>query len=319
MFQRILVPLDGSVRAEHAIPVAARLASATGGSVVLVEVANRHIEYGPYRDPDTASPIAIDRDYDDAVTYLTSLSRGTDLAGIPVETCVLAGPVAETILDEARVQHADVIVLTSHGRTGFVRWVLGSVAQKVVRWAPMPVLLLHDAGPTLAPSAFEGIGRLHALVPLDGSPLSETALAPAIELVRARAGPEGAALHLLRVAETPARPARAEALDVGAAPAYLADVAERLRRGPLANVALPITWSVALGEDPAQAIVETADDRAGMDADEPEGARAYDAIVMATHGRGGLERLALGSVTERVVDGTRRPILITRPQRAAAE
>jgi nucleotide-binding universal stress UspA family protein len=319
MFQRILVPLDGSARAERAVPVAARLAHAGGGSVVLVEIANRHIEYGPYRDPDTASLIAIDRDYDDAVTYLTSLATGTDLAGVPVETYVLAGSVAETILDEARIQYADAIVLTSHGRTGFVRWVLGSVAQKVVRRAPMPVLLLHDAGPTLASSAFEGIGRLRALVPLDGSLLSETALVPATELVRALAGPEGAALHLLRVAETPARQVRAEALDVGTAPAYLEDVAERLRRGPLANVALPVTWSVACSEDPARVIVETADDRAGMDADEPEGARAYDVIVMATHGRGGLERLALGSVTERVVDGTRRPILITRPQHAAAE
>ncbi|HEV2236171.1 MAG TPA: universal stress protein, partial [Ktedonobacterales bacterium] len=209
MFKRILVPLDGSARAESAIPVAARLARAAGGSVVLIEVANVHLEYGPYRDPDTARPITFDRDYEDAATYLTALSKGTHLAGIPTETRVPTGHVAETILAEARAEQADVIVITSHGRTGFARWVLGSVARTVVRQAPIPVLLLREAGSKPVPSLFEGIGRLRVLVPLDGSPSAETALGPAAELAHALAGSEGAALHLLRVPETPARLVRA--------------------------------------------------------------------------------------------------------------
>ncbi|HEV2238877.1 MAG TPA: universal stress protein, partial [Ktedonobacterales bacterium] len=197
--------------------------------------------------------------------------------------------------------------------------------------APIPVLLLREAGSKPVPSMFEGIGRLRVLVPLDGSPSAETALGPAAELAHALAGSEGAALHLLRVPETPARLvraglARAEALDAHAlaairaeALAYLAEVAERLQATPLAGAALPVTWSVALREDPARAIVELAEDRAGMDTDAPEGAHAYSAIVMATHGRGGLQRLALGSVTERVVEGTRLPMLITRAQRTAEQ
>jgi nucleotide-binding universal stress UspA family protein len=260
-----------------------------------------------------------------------SLSKASYLAGVPTETRVLAGMAADAILDETRIQKADAIVMTAHGRSGFVRRVLGSVTQRVVRGARVPVLLVREASPDPASSAFQGAGRFRVLVPLDGSPLAEMALVPAIELARALAGPRGIALHLLRVPESPARLvraglARADALEPSAleairadALAYLAIVAERLRAGALAGSEHTLTWSAELGEDPARAIVATAEDRVGEHMDEPEGAPAYQMIAMATHGRGGLERLALSSITERVMDGTRLPVLIMSARRVVEE
>ncbi len=347
MYRRILVPLDGSARAERAVPTAARLARASGGTVVLARVATVHLEYGPYPDPATVGSVALESDDREADVYLKQIAGGTTLSGIPPETLVLSGPVAATLLDAAHTHRADVIVMSSHGRRGFARWALGSVADKVARHALVPVLVLRDAGTVpIGPEA--GTERpLRILVPLDGSPLAEEALAPAAQLAAALAAPAQSALHLVRVVDEAfiggawggigrleqlspfggfqpmyrlEESTAAREVALTEAKEYLKGVAERLHRdgagglGGLGDLKPDITWSVTFGVDVAEAIIRTAE--AGEDL---PGVRlgTSDAIAMATHGRGGLDRWALGSVTERVLHGTAFPVLVVRPRTAS--
>lgn len=330
MYQRILVPLDGSARAEHAVPVAARLARVSNGTVVLVEVANPHPEYGPYMDAPGLIPAAIEQDYADAKEYLKTITQRPDLAGILTEMEVVSGPVGDTILAVAQAHEADLIVMMSHGRTGFSRWVLGSVAQHVTRHARMPVLVLRDAGPRLMGPVSETGRPVAAVVPLDGSPLAEAALQPAVELVAALAAPEQGEVHLLQVVEIPLparEPGRHVRLDEqnvdlreGAhedARAYLDNVAQRLRTALTPQHQVTITSGVAYDVDPAEGIIDCAEGHG--DIQRPVVEARYDVIVMATHGRGGLARWAMGSVTNSVLKGTQLPLLVVRPREIAAE
>ena len=98
MLKRILVPLDGSPRAERAIPVAARLAQASGGSIILVRVVTTSVEFWPSLVPQPAlAQVAIDADIASAQEYLETIIQSTSLANIKTETVVLFGPTAPTI------------------------------------------------------------------------------------------------------------------------------------------------------------------------------------------------------------------------------
>lgn len=161
MFEHILVPLDGSTRAERALSMAAQLARASGGSVVLLRVIapvpiayNRYMSgvsigglYGPTIEvPAETDPDAIDGAREEAKRYLEITAASRELQGITVETRVLYGAVAESILSATQSLHTDLIVLCSRGYTSFKRWASGSVAQQVAREAPVPVLILHEDG-----------------------------------------------------------------------------------------------------------------------------------------------------------------------------
>ena len=200
MFQRILVPLDGSSRAERALPVAAQLARASHGSVLLMEVVSPPIDYGgALAQTALLTEQAIETGIEEATSYLQSVAQSATLAEIETKIEVLFGLVAQGILDVAQSRRADLIVMCSHGRTGFKRLVLGSVAQKIVHHSPVPVLVLREGGAVLSVSGSAPVRPLCILVPLDGSPLAETALAPAANLVAALAAPAERALHLTQV------------------------------------------------------------------------------------------------------------------------
>jgi len=132
MFQRILVPVDGSKRAERAIPVATRIARACGGAVILVRVVNAAIEFWPslVGEPALLQSV-VDEDQAAADEYLSGIKGTSELAGIPLETQIVFGEVGSAILAVAESSQADLIVLCSHGYTGMTRWALGSVAEKV--------------------------------------------------------------------------------------------------------------------------------------------------------------------------------------------
>ena len=148
MFQRILVPLDGSELSEKAIPVAAWIARASGGTIVFVSVVLPPIEFGTY-SPERTIPLkpgAFVRREAEANSYLTGVisSHADELADINTEKEVTAGAVSSEIYSEARLEHVDLIVISSKGETGLKRWVFGSVAQEVVRHSPVPVLVLQE-------------------------------------------------------------------------------------------------------------------------------------------------------------------------------
>ena len=158
---------------------------------------------------------------------------------------------------------------------------------------------------------------------LDGSTLAKTAIEPAAQLVAAIAAPAQGSLHLMRVVKPPTTAELRAASDQGSierleenklhrAKTYLDAIADQLREGPLAALNLAITWSVAVDDDVAHAIIRMAEN--GEDA---EGAGVFgrcDLIAIATHGRGGLQHWVLGSITERVLGATKFPILIVRPE-----
>jgi nucleotide-binding universal stress UspA family protein len=322
MFQHILIPLDGSKRAERAIPVAARIAHASGGSLMLLRVAGPYIEFGTYMtEPSVFIQDALETDLTRAINYLARIKASQDLAGIETIVAVRSGGATLTILDIAQAQHIDLIVMCSHGETGFKRWILGSVAQQVARHSPLPVLVLNEYGP-LPTSSFPDPTRplraLMGLVALDGSVGAEAALEPAAKLVAALAAPARGILRLTRVVNLPAHeqgcgshmhidPLMREDI-LSDAKTYLSGVADRLHSGPLADLKLTMVFSVALGRDVASALLNVAE--TGKDAEGTAMLGSCDLMALATHGRGGLQRLALGSVTERVLEATQRPLLV---------
>jgi nucleotide-binding universal stress UspA family protein len=125
------------------------------------------------------------------------------LEGISTRIAVFSGPVAPTLLDVARDEHIDLIVMSSHGYSGFKRWALGSITQKIIRHSPIPVLLLGKQGYKLSGLSQKVPHTVRALVALDGSPFAETALHPAAALVAALSTPARGELHLTQLVQLP--------------------------------------------------------------------------------------------------------------------
>ena len=325
MFKRILVPLDGSSRAEQALPIAARIARASGGSVLLLRVITAPLQFGPYMHQATFLQEAVNAAIAESVAYLSKAAHAHDLEGAETKVVMSSGPVAWTILDTAKEQHVDLILMVSHGHTGFKRWALGSVAQKVARTSPMPVLVLREggSGPSSAyPDRTRPLRAIAATVALDGSPLAEAAIFPAANLVAALAAPAQGSLHLTQIVQLPGGDdgwggreridpiLEEQALDD--ATCYLRKIAGNLRDSLEREFNLSITWSVAGNTDVADALMKVAE-QGSVD-------RGYsifggcDILALATHGRSGVRRWVLGSVTERVLGHTKLPLLIVRSQ-----
>ncbi|MGZ3624178.1 MAG: universal stress protein [Ktedonobacteraceae bacterium] len=313
MFGRILVPLDGSPGAERAIPAAARIARAFSSSMILLVVIRSPISSGKYSVPEEYSKADIDKELAKATAYLHRIVQSVELDIITTEVPTLVGAVAPMILSATQSLHADLLVLCTHGHTGFKRWRLGSVAEKVIRHAPIPVLVLPERWSEPATAYQQAV---HVLVALDGSSLSEAVLEPAASLTAglARAASQQGTLQLIRVVDIPSgygkfrrtvdsfydAQMRAEAKPEYEQ--YLETVAKRFSEGELAKYKLAVSTVVSTDPDVAEAILQTADQEKA------------DFIALATHGRGGLQSWALGSITERVLHATKVPLFIVRPQ-----
>ena len=317
MFARILLPLDGSTSAEEALPVAVRIARTSRGSIHLLRVVGSPIDLG---EEDDFDPLLREQEIETGTTvasdYLRTLVAWPVLDGIEVTTEVAPGLSPQYILAAARSGEVDLTLLSSHGRTGFRRWVLGSVARTLAHESTVPTLVLreHETAALLAPP--DAARPLRALVPLDGSPLAEAALAPAAHLVAGLAA--RGELHLTHVVKPVQNPAkegvesslRAEA---GArARAYLTQVAERCQV-MARELGISISWSVVLGTDVASAWLSQAEP--GEQGQATASRRGCDLIAISTHGHNGLERWVMGSVSDRLLNTTRLPILIVRPPR----
>lgn len=289
MLKTILVPLDGSELAERALPYATAIARWAHARVVLVRaILARTL---PGADP-TDAQVTL-RKRAEADLYATAEQLG--LASVEAETHVYYDEATAAILDAVQARDADLIVMASHGRTGLGRWIYGSVAERVLQHAPVPVLLVSAT----ASCAWTSDRAPRLLVPLDGSALAEGALAPA----RALAADLGSDLVLLRVVEAPPPLAAPDYLtaagvdldtELGAARDYLHQVATDLRRDGLRVEIVP-----SVGHPPT--LIPTVAQE-----------RSADLIVMATHGRRGIARLALGSVATGVMQRSTMPVLLTR-------
>jgi nucleotide-binding universal stress UspA family protein len=327
MFKRILVPLDGSLRAERALPVAAHIARASGGSLVLLRVVNFPIEYGMYpTQPEVLTNASVDAEIAVATDYLTWVAQSDELAGIATEIEAISGAPASMLFSVAESSGADLIVMCSHGYTGLKRWMLGSVADKVTRYAPVPILVLREHG-SVPGMPDPAISRpLRILVPLDSSPLSEAVLEAVTQLAAAMAAAGQCALHLLRVVDAPVTfGAWKSQVNISTemieqeekrAEVYLTGMIRQMQESSAEGIKLSVTASVVTDADVAGAILKTAENT--EDAGVSGVNDGYDLIAMSTHGRHGLERWAVGSITERVLHGTALPLFIVRPHGKAA-
>jgi nucleotide-binding universal stress UspA family protein len=142
MYKKILVPLDGSELAKKALDQAEQLARVFNAEIILLQV----VPFMPiYGSPELVTPLIVDEKQKESVErYLHHLSEELKGKGLRVTPMVRTGQqVAVEIIDFAKESGADLIVMCTHGRSGFTRWVLGSVAHKVITRAETPILLIH--------------------------------------------------------------------------------------------------------------------------------------------------------------------------------
>jgi len=141
-YKRILVCLDGSALAETALPHAQMLASGEDAEITLLRVsANPAAEFS-FSDPGIAHNIIEDMEAE-TLAYMQSARGRLQKAGYRTSFLIRQGAIAETILQTASESHADVIVMSTHGRSGVQRWLLGSVADRVVTHSDLPVMLIR--------------------------------------------------------------------------------------------------------------------------------------------------------------------------------
>lgn len=301
---RILVPLDGSLQAEEALPTAVSLARVHHATIDLLLVNEARLGDGLEGWPWAISTAGAHGDF-----IANRAERLREGSGCPVEYSVAEGRVGEEICRHAQATDADLIVMASRGRTGFARILGGSVADTVIRHARIPVLLLraHPAGRHIRRSALR-IERI--LVAVDGSAESLAALDAALAL----ADPGVTELHLIEavapVALSPLnvvrrvtrvdRLATQHAVDrVNAHVVAVAAAAE-------ARTGWDIYSHIIVDDDPAHGILRVAH---GFNA---------SIVAMGTHGRG-TSRMFLGSVAEQVLGDGRYPMLIVRPPDSTAD
>jgi nucleotide-binding universal stress UspA family protein len=293
-----LIPLDGTKLSESAfalLPFAKQLGVA---KVVLLSVWESEWdreERIPGREESELQEVAEKgRAYLGA--YLNSQAEHVTSMGFEAETVVRIGRAAEEALEYIGGAGVDLVLIATHGRSGIARWRLGSVADSIIRNAPCPVLVIGpNVNVELAPYALKRV-----LVPLDGSALAEQALPVATWVARVM----GAEIDLVRSISV-----TAVAYDegYGVYPVDLLTAMEDAAKTYLDRIAAALGGNVRtallIGGAGDQILEYLQENPAGL-------------VVMAAHGRAGVTRLVLGSVTDRVLHGP-APVLVLRPEAEA--
>jgi len=304
MSRHILVPLDGSRLAATAIPYALTLARAADARISLLAVVASPPEHAGL--PSAAAQEGDERHVTESTAYLESVAVAMRADGLTVTTVVRHGNPASEILAASEDEGCSLIVISTHGRTGLDRIRIGSVAQHVLRHAIIPTLVVRPGNdaPTEGAAAIAGV-----TVTLDGSALAEEALPVATRIATALSIP----LTLLRIIPSLTSLASAgwgagyaayypvtdemEADEDQGVKKYLEAVATRLR---VSGLDVHARWEHSVTSRAAEMI-------AAALATQPAGI-----AVMASHGRGGVLRWALGSTAEEALDQSPCPILIVR-------
>lgn len=288
MYRSILLPLDGSEFAEKALPVAAEIARREGARIHAVHV------HEPLFGEIDAELQERERAY-----LEERATRLREELGDEVTTRNLVGRINDQLQAYSQQVDADLVVMTTHGRGGVTRAWLGSTADSMVRQSRVPVLLVRSKAGEAAPTPYRRV-----VVPLDGSELAEEVLDHAV-----RVGGPSAEYRLIRII-SPDNVSEEDRQRYGyrtgqdglveerrRAEEYLGGLAERLK-----SEGFQATTHVVGSLRPATAVLEFVREQ---DA---------DLLAMATQGRGGLRRMVLGSVADKVLRGSEISILLYRPK-----
>jgi nucleotide-binding universal stress UspA family protein len=298
MFKHLLVPLDGSLMSESALPAAVALAARTRASVTLVHVIEKNAPAAVHKERHLT-------DAAEAAAYLAEVARRPLLAGLAVATHVHTAEVSDvaaSITQHTAEMAPDLVVMSTHGRGGARRLFFGAIAQQVIALGATPVLLVRPSREAATAERSSMVWHT-ILAPLDGDPSHEKGLAVAAGLATALS----CRLQLLMVTPTfgelsgsqaaagmflpTATRIKLEMDDAEARDYMAARAAEMARAGVVAA-------SEASRGDPARAIVRAA--------------RRLSAslVVMGTHGRAGTDAFWTGSVAARVVARSSVPLLL---------
>ena len=299
MYTRILIPLDGSKTAEQVLPYARTLANKLKAAVELMGVIDI-VEFAVHISAERARYLEkmIEQEERSSMDYLKGIAA--TFPGLGVNCVIEKGRAAEAIIDRAAADKGTLIAMATHGRSGIDRWVLGSVAEKVLRATNNPLLLVKGAKQA---ASGEQARLTSVIVPLDGSELAESVLPAVTELAKKL----DLEIILFRAFNIP------YSLYAGAdgyyalnfdqliteikddANAYLEKKTEELKRNGVEKISFLV--------------------KEGLSADEiiSFGRQTPDNLIaMCTHGRSGVKRWVLGSVTENVVRHCGDPVLVIR-------
>lgn len=270
MYKRILVPLDGSEFSEEVIPCAVGMGATHGTPVVLMRIA-----------PGGS----------DQTTVQAYVDRLAAQHGVQSLCLVNDGDVTDTILQEADRVPDTLVAMTSHGRSGLVEAMLGSVAKQVVRRSSTPVLVWHPGGgERLAPGKIKTV-----VLPLDGRPLSEAMGPRAAQLAKWL----GADLLVVAVINPKDIASAASERSSGRGMSTMESSYVRARAGELASQhGVEANWDTLHGEHPADAIADYLVDRNDV------------LLAMASRGHKAMKTALLGSVTGTLLGKGGHPILI---------
>jgi len=284
-YRRMLIPLDGSELAERALPYAKNLAKTKGSEVILFTVS-------------VASVGQLDRPMK---AYLELNAKELESQGIKASIAISYGNMSDEIIKFADKNKIDLIIISTHGQSGIKRWVLGSVALKVLHGTCTPVLLIKSRAHKISEVEFKKI-----LIPIDGSPFSEASIPYVKELAK---GTDGE-IVLLRVSEPPVlsadrspaiKPSWEEYRDI-----LMTEIqrqAEEYMEGIKANIeksGIKVRSQAILGKA-VESILRVAQKE------------NINLIAMTTHGRTGVSRWIYGSVASRIVEESLQPVMLIRP------
>ena len=313
MYSKVIVPLDGSDLSEQSLPYAELIAKSLNVPVELVQAydilppsllggSNRQGVVSALEEGSRAR----------ALVSMENQRRRLEGDGLSVNLVAQRGPAADVIVAVAGAEPTALVVMSTHGRGGISRWVMGSVTDKVLHTIPNPMLIVRAN--VLGPAAPESSLR-SVVVPLDGSPLSELAIPHAISV----AGALSAGITVLRITPSEdqyrtqlnlalpemgtgtmpdfdmASPDELTADDAAEASDYLDDVRNRMSIDHAHGVAT----EHQVNDNIAQTIIERASAQPSL-------------VAMTTHGRSGVGRMVLGSVTDRVIRHSNLPVLVIR-------
>jgi nucleotide-binding universal stress UspA family protein len=302
MYKKMLIPLDGSELAEIVLSYATELAGRLDLEASLLHVCDSSSSDMQFMCSAYIERVAEKvREGSRDVQSMTGASSG--IKTVKAMSKVLTGHPAEEIIRYAKEDNVDFILMATHGRSGVRRWVMGSVADKVLRASPVPVWLVRANIPEEI--IREEWHNRTMLVPLDGSKLAEEVL-PHVESLAEQRGVEKMKIVLLRVAEDPFVTAdypykdfeehvkRTKEQFKQGAETYLEGIQQQLTQS-----GLKVDFEVLQG-DPADEIIEYAHEN------------LPNLVVMTTHGRSGIGRWEYGSVADKVLHGVSSPIFLVR-------
>ncbi|MFC2016287.1 universal stress protein [Chloroflexota bacterium] len=308
MYQRMLVPLDGSELAEVVFPYAKELAGRLDLEVILLLVASSALtEFVPMHQAYIERAAEIVKRQAKEVQERVGIQPGAKPVGVRGETA--KGYAAEEILHYADENAVDLIIMATHGRSGIKRWTMGSVADKVLRASKVPILLVRAGIPDEIP--YDQWPTRTILAPLDGSELAESVLSH-VEALSKQRGSELVDVVLLRVCEPLAVPSYSTPELSGVPLNWGEYVQQEMARAKQAAREYLAGVEKRLKDSNISVRSEVLEGKAADEIVDYVKKNPFNLIVMATHGRAGLSRWVYGSVAENVLLEVSNPVLLVR-------